>query len=514
MNRQAKIAQLKKAKGRNAPETLGEYAVLADAMEAIVAEFKQSLKRGVEISDLDVLLDRLEGIGDLKTSVDELKSAIKSFPALPEEVKIASVNEFLDAIKGIEIQAGDVIVSEKQQPDYSKSVLRLADAVENMAINIKASTPKPTSQRAVDYVPFRRVVKEGNTFKFDDSVQQGGSGGSTTPSRQDTQGNVYVPVGSADGEPIPVSVVGDVVITGDVIVDDVGVENASGTKINPATAERQDTGNGSLSSIDSKLSTTNTNTGATATNTGNIDTNLGAKADSAASSDTGTFSLIALFKRLLQSITTLNAKDFSTSAKQDTGNTSLGSIDTKLTSQATATKQDTGNTSLSSIDTKLTSQATAANQATELTRLGDVTETAPASDTASSGLNGRLQRIAQRLTSVIALLPGSLGQKARAASLAVTLSSEDITTLTPPAAITGFATSANQTTQITNQNEIIDELEAINSLTPSAYDYISLAYTGDNLTGVVFKSGGSGGSTVSTLTLAYTGDRLDAVTKT
>ena len=39
-------------------------------------------------------------------------------------------------------------------------------------------------------------------------------------------------------------------------------------------------------------------------------------------------------------------------------------------------------------------------------RIGILTETAPATDTASSGLNGRLQRIAQRLTSLIALLPG------------------------------------------------------------------------------------------------------------
>lgn len=35
-------------------------------------------------------------------------------------------------------------------------------------------------------------------------------------------------------------------------------------------------------------------------------------------------------------------------------------------------------------------------------QLGSVTETAPASDTASSGLNGRLQRVAQRLTSILA----------------------------------------------------------------------------------------------------------------
>lgn len=53
--------------------------------------------------------------------------------------------------------------------------------------------------------------------------------------------------------------------------------------------------------------------------------------------------------------------------------------------------------------------ATSANQSSELTLIGAVNETAPASDTASSGLNGRLQRIAQRLTSMIALLPSVIG---------------------------------------------------------------------------------------------------------
>lgn len=64
--------------------------------------------------------------------------------------------------------------------------------------------------------------------------------------------------------------------------------------------------------------------------------------------------------------------DFATEAKQDTGNSSLSSIDTKLSSQATATKQDTGNTSLSSIDTKLSSQATAANQTTGNASLANI----------------------------------------------------------------------------------------------------------------------------------------------
>jgi hypothetical protein len=40
--------------------------------------------------------------------------------------------------------------------------------------------------------------------------------------------------------------------------------------------------------------------------------------------------------------------------------------------------------------------------------IGGLTETAPGTDTASSGLNGRLQRVAQRITSLIALLPTAL----------------------------------------------------------------------------------------------------------
>ncbi len=61
----------------------------------------------------------------------------------------------------------------------------------------------------------------------------------------------------------------------------------------------------------------------------------------------------------------------------------------------------------------------AVTQSTEdVARAGIITETAPATDTASSGLNGRLQRIAQRVTSLIALVPASLGRKSAALSLA------------------------------------------------------------------------------------------------
>jgi hypothetical protein len=48
-----------------------------------------------------------------------------------------------------------------------------------------------------------------------------------------------------------------------------------------------------------------------------------------------------------------------------------------------------------------------------------------------------------------------------------------------------------------------DSLAVINGLSIPEHDYIALSYTDSNLTGVVYKTGGSSGTTVGTLTLAY-----------
>lgn len=54
----------------------------------------------------------------------------------------------------------------------------------------------------------------------------------------------------------------------------------------------------------------------------------------------------------------------------------------------------------------------------------------------------------------------------------------------------------------------------VSGLSIPAHDYIELGYTGANLTSVIYKTGGVGGSTVATLALAYTGSVLTSVTKT
>lgn len=71
---------------------------------------------------------------------------------------------------------------------------------------------------------------------------------------------------------------------------------------------------------------------------------------------------------------------------------------------ASAANQVTGNNSLASIDTKLTGVATAANQTTLNTSIGATNETAAATDTSTSGLNGLFKRLLQRVTTVLASL--------------------------------------------------------------------------------------------------------------
>ena len=64
------------------------------------------------------------------------------------------------------------------------------------------------------------------------------------------------------------------------------------------------------------------------------------------------------------------------------------------------------------------------------------------------------------------------------------------------------------------KNDSGNPVPVVSGLEIPEHDYISLSYTGSNLTGVVYKVGGSDGTTVATLALAYDGsDNLISVTK-
>lgn len=54
----------------------------------------------------------------------------------------------------------------------------------------------------------------------------------------------------------------------------------------------------------------------------------------------------------------------------------------------------------------------------------------------------------------------------------------------------------------------------VNTLVPAIFDHLTLSYTGNDLTGIVYRDGGAGGTVVATLTLGYSDGRLVTVART
>lgn len=296
--------------------------------------------------------------------------------------------------------------------------------------------------------------------------------------------------------------------------------------------------------IETKLDTGNTSLN-------NIDTNIGAKADASATTDTGTFSLISLFKRLLTKVTTLvsNQTDGSQLTKITDGagivntkqlgtaltNTDIGLVanttihgrsssgggtfvDVKVNpsgSLQTAIGDITGvvgqNTMSNSLPVTIASNQTGipvTDNGGSLTVDGSVTVSGTV--TANTGLSQPLTDAQLRASNVGVTVSNFPATQPVSGTVSANQSGTwNINNISGTVSLpTGAATSANQTT--TNNH-----LAALNSLTPTQYDYINCTYTSGNLTGVVYKSGGSGGTTVSTLTLTYdVNNNLTSVTKT
>ena len=133
------------------------------------------------------------------------------------------------------------------------------------------------------------------------------------------------------------------------------------------------------------------------------------------------------------------------------------------------------------------------------TEIGGLTETAPSNDTNSSGLNGRMQRMAQRITSLIGLFPTAIGQTTKALSLAVAIATDQVKSNnagapgtqnlgTLPALANASAPSWTEANQVTLSVDLLGNLRVSSSSTP---------ITDVNTTGNL----GSNGQTVTTATL-------------
>lgn len=62
-------------------------------------------------------------------------------------------------------------------------------------------------------------------------------------------------------------------------------------------------------------------------------------------------------------------------------------------------------------------------------------------------------------------------------------------------------------------NDSGNPVPVVEGLSIPQHDYVEMVYSGSTMTGVIYKTGGSGGTTVATLALTYSGTTLISITK-
>lgn len=168
MNRDEKLKKLSKASK--------ELFVVTDSQEYIeelnkqVNVLKQVLENGIEITNLQSLLEEFKIIGDLKPLIEDLSKAIESIeipeqPEVPDSIKLEGVDKLVGALKD------KSLLQSKPQPIVLKEV------TDQLKLVVKAVQNRTVSQDASDFTPVRRVRRIGNRLMFDDNEWSGGGGG-------------------------------------------------------------------------------------------------------------------------------------------------------------------------------------------------------------------------------------------------------------------------------------------------------------------------------------------------
>ena len=160
----------------------------------------------------------------------DLKSLQASVERLRQELKPKSkviVSNIDKAFKS-EISVKNLKEIERLLKDLNKKevVVKVNPQIKETKISFP-SLPKPDQ-----YIPVRLT----NGKRFYEALQNAIASAGLSDEAETNLKNLSFDANNN----LKVSIVGDVTITGDVIVDDVGLENVAGSKINPATEEKQD----------------------------------------------------------------------------------------------------------------------------------------------------------------------------------------------------------------------------------------------------------------------------------
>jgi len=234
-----------------------------------------------------------------------------------------------------------------------------------------------------------------------------------------------------------------------------------------------------------------------------FDTKVGSLTETAPTTDTASSGLNGRLQRIAQRITSLIA--LLPTALGSGGGLKVDGSGTALPVSAASLPLPSGAATETTLGSVLT-------QTDFDTKTGSLTETAPSTDTASSGLNGRLQRIAQRITSLITALgsPFQAGGALGAGSAIIGKVGIDQTT---PGTTNGISLTSMVLTSATLQNAVSATGNG-STLTVSGYDTVVFQVSGTFTATVTFEASADSGTTWTSLSTVQVGTALIGNTAT
>lgn len=198
-----------------------------------------------QLEQIDKSLDLTKHFKNLERSI-----ATNSPHKTTLKTKITDFSKLLDAVKN------------NKPIDQRVDISKLEKAVINIEQYIRDNS-EPSDQGAENYQPFRRVIKTGNRFIFDDNYYNNGGGGAAVQESLISNNRVKVDVGTNinvgevevkndSGNPVPIS--------GTVTATPSGTQNVDvvANTVGLATSAKQDTAQTTLDAIKTAVETIDT----------------------------------------------------------------------------------------------------------------------------------------------------------------------------------------------------------------------------------------------------------------
>lgn len=173
MNREEKLALLKKRDDIKRFTITGDGSAFIEILEATVNELKDSVGGGIDLN-ADDLLDQLSKVGALKDNVDSLRKSIDDLkiPELPDSIQVDGLQSLVEATK--------ILATRKQELPDPQPLIDIKKAIVDLTLKIEEQTVPDQGQQPSDYTPMRRVVLVGKKLMWDDSFYTGGGGGGSS----------------------------------------------------------------------------------------------------------------------------------------------------------------------------------------------------------------------------------------------------------------------------------------------------------------------------------------------